>query len=139
MESKDAFRRWHGMASVLPEIKRAVGEPYKKGRVNGWAVMAVTLGVDEVCSRLAAGVDTISVIAGLLIVATMALCASPSDLVVAFMKVGDGTIDPAVFRGLYMTMALVSLVRLCIFEFGEEKTDEKDSPNKRCACLSRSS
>jgi len=111
MEGKDAYRRWHGMASVLPDIQRAVGEPYKKGKVNGWAVMAVTLGVDEVCSRLAAGVDTISVIAGLLIVATMALCASPSDPVVAYMKVGDGTIDPTVFRGLYMTMALVSLVR----------------------------
>jgi len=105
------FRRWHGMALVLPEIKRAVGEPYKKGKVNGWAVMAVTLGVDEVCSRLAAGVDTISVIAGLLIVATMALCASPSDQVVVFLKQGDGTIDPTVYRGLYMTMALVSLVR----------------------------
>ena len=49
--------------------------------------------------------------AGLLIVATMALCASPSDQVVVFLKQGDGTIDPTVYRGLYMTMALVSLVR----------------------------
>ena len=43
----------------------------------------------------------------------MALCASPSDPVIVFMKQGDGTIDPAVFRALYMAMALTSLV--CLF------------------------
>ena len=136
MEGKDAYRRWHGMASVLPDIQRAVGEPYKKGKVNGWAVMAVTLGVDEVCSRLAAGVDTISVIAGLLIVATMALCASPSDQVVVFLKQGDGTIDPAVFHGLYMTMALVSLVRsfLCASSGGKKLTKGVRFVGERCAC-----
>jgi hypothetical protein len=75
--------------------------------------MAAVVGVDEVCDRLTSGVDTISVIAGLLIVATMALCASPSDAAIAFLKLGDGTVDPAVFRALYMTMSLVSLV--CLF------------------------
>ena len=43
----------------------------------------------------------------------MALCASPSDPVIVFMKQGDGTIDPAVFRALYMAMALTSL--MCLF------------------------
>ena len=43
----------------------------------------------------------------------MALCASPSDPGIVFMKQGDGTIDPAVFRALYMAMALTSLV--CLF------------------------
>ena len=65
-ESKDdalEFRRWHGMAAILPAIQEACGQG-ERGKVNGWAVMALTLGVDEVCDRLSGGVDTISVIAG---------------------------------------------------------------------------
>ena len=62
------FRRWHGLAAVLPAVRRALGEG--GGKVNGWAVMAAVLGVDEVCDRLSAGVDTISVMSQLPIFST---------------------------------------------------------------------
>lgn len=115
------FRCWSGMAAVLPEIKAAVGADvnYGKGsggkppKLNGWAVMAVVLGTDEVCDRLISRLDTFSIIAGLMIVATIQLIASPSPDVTTFATVGGDGVSPETYRAAYITLTLLALI--CLF------------------------
>ena len=71
----NSFQKWHGMSSVIDEIAVAVNS--KRDRtvtnVNGWAVLAVVLGVDEVCKRLGDNLNFVVLVAGLLISTSLSL------------------------------------------------------------------
>ena len=110
------YKEWSGIASVLPSLKQAVGIlPRENGKVkvNGWVTMALVLGVDEVCDRMISRIDTFSIIAGLLIVSTMSLVATPSQQVTEYITDGSGFLSRDTFKILYMLLSLVSLV--CLF------------------------
>ena len=86
MAENPKFKEYHGMSFVLPWIKEAVGLNNRKeihvnrpmGKINGWAVLALINGVDDVCERMKSCTDTISIVCALLLSAALPLMLSPS-------------------------------------------------------------
>jgi hypothetical protein len=74
------FREWSGMAAIVPEAWDAVGFGDADG-VNGWAVLALTVGINEVAARISSNLDTISLISGLLLASCVQLMFAPPSCV----------------------------------------------------------
>ena len=75
-ESGDSppYHRWSGMSNVIDEIRDAVDfDKTFKGRVNGWAIMAVVLGVDEVSHRMSDNLNLVVLVCALLISTSLTL------------------------------------------------------------------
>ena len=75
-ESSDSppYHRWSGMSNVIDEIRDAVDfRKTFKGHVNGWAIMAVVLGLDEVSHRLSDNLNLVVLVCALLISTSLTL------------------------------------------------------------------
>ena len=74
-EIANNFQHWHGMSSVIDDIAEAVNARRDRmvTKVNGWAILAVVLGVDEVCRRLGDNLNFVVLVAGLLISTSLSL------------------------------------------------------------------
>lgn len=70
------FAEWHGMSSLYEDIKSCVGV-IPGNKVNGWAVLALVVGVNVIADRLVGNINTISVICGLLLPASLAIIYAP--------------------------------------------------------------
>ena len=107
------FKEWHAMSLIFPLVKKAVLSVEGKAvTVNSWAIAALTLGVDEVCDRLCASLDTFSLVSGLLIVATIAIVTAPTQTVIDVMKSGTEYIGANTFNILFTSAATLCLVTL---------------------------
>ena len=69
------FQQWHGMSSVIDDISEAVNARRDRTvtKVNGWCILAVVVGVDEVCKRLGDNLNFVVLVAGLLISTSLSL------------------------------------------------------------------
>ncbi|RLN58619.1 hypothetical protein BBJ29_009662 [Phytophthora kernoviae] len=74
------FREWGGMAAIVAEAWDAIGFGDADG-VNGWAVLALTVGINEVATRISSNLDTISLISGLLLASCVQLMFAPPSCV----------------------------------------------------------
>ena len=61
------FARWHGMSYIIEEIAEAVDVSKVKNGANGWAILSVVLGIDEVLKRLSDNLNLVVLVCGLLI------------------------------------------------------------------------
>lgn len=84
------YKTWSGMNVVIEPLRAAVCNPDK---VNGWAALAIIHGPEEVTERLKGNIDTLSVISGLLLSASIPLMVQPPDVIaekdnITFIKQG---------------------------------------------------
>lgn len=73
------FVKWHGLATMESRILASVTANTPRDNVNGWAVLALVLGVGEISDRLIARLDTFSVICGLLLTIPLGHLSSAAD------------------------------------------------------------
>lgn len=100
------FSEWNGMAEVYPKIEKAL----KRG--NGWIIMCVALGADEVCSRLITRTDTMSVISGLVLVAALATITNPSQDVADVLKNGNAVLSAGTFQAMFWVASFITIMAL---------------------------
>ena len=71
------FHKWHGMSVIADKISLAVDSANTgKGKVNGWAILSVVLGVDEVFRRLGDNLNLVVLVCGLLIGTSLSMASS---------------------------------------------------------------
>lgn len=104
--------KWHGMNSVLPIIRTAVGLDVdgvqrKKG-LNGWAVLAVTVGIDIMSKRITARLDTFSLISALILAITLNIISSPNSNVITFATGQTGNV--LAYKYAYLGLAVLSCI-----------------------------
>ena len=70
------YKAWSGMNRIIEPLRAAVSHPQ---RVNGWAALAIIHGPEGVTEQLKGNIDTLSVISGLLLSASIQLVVQPPD------------------------------------------------------------
>jgi hypothetical protein len=76
---KDEYCKWHGMSALVEKISEAVNAQHNKSQkhVNGWAVLSVVIGIEEVCRRLTDNLNMVVLVASLLISTALSMAFSP--------------------------------------------------------------
>lgn len=108
------FSKWHGMSLVIDAVWDKVGLD-GQGAVNGWATIALINGIDNVCERIAKNLDTISLVCGLLLSASLQMIISPPD---ALSELDDDSFAKLLYvtlMGLEITMHFTCIIMASLF------------------------
>jgi hypothetical protein len=98
------YPRWQGMSSIIDDIGKAVHiEGNKGGKINGWAILCVVSGTEDVFRRLSENLNLVILVCSLLISTTLALAYNPPAQFVG------GDLSYAVYTQKYCYIGIVTL------------------------------